>query len=116
MLLRPHHLQCIKYFVGNGYSNQFTNNMNEIINTINNGEPIEIVFGMDSICSCCPNNDNGVCLSENKVTRYDKAIADYLKIKEHVSYRNLFLDENKLNVCKDCEWHNLCLEIERRKK
>ena len=82
--IRPHHILCMKAYVGKGYSEDFNINMKEIINELrNDSQTIQIVFGLDDICSKCPYNlGNGLCKSQDKVEKIDSKIIDYFNIKE----------------------------------
>ncbi|WP_424356150.1 DUF1284 domain-containing protein [Methanobacterium sp. MBAC-LM] len=63
MKIRAHHLLCMQGFQGYGYSEDFSKNMAEIIEILQNfpEHEIEIVAETDSICTCCPYNINGKC-------------------------------------------------------
>lgn len=69
--LRYHHLNCIPGFEGKGYSPEFCGNMADIKKRIESGEEYELVLCADDICRACPNLQNGVCVNEAKVGKYD---------------------------------------------
>ncbi len=48
--LRGHHLICLNFFRGEGYSEDFIKNIYEVIEK----ERIEIVAGPDDVCARCP--------------------------------------------------------------
>ena len=39
-LIRPHHLLCMRYFQGCGYSDEFTENMRYVISNLKNGSEV----------------------------------------------------------------------------
>lgn len=117
--LRPHHGLCIQFFQGKGYSQEFVENMQEIVSTLQKNPTIQLVSGADSVCRCCPNRV-GVsdCNSQEKVTAYDNAVlhfcrlnvGDFLlwedfrdKVIENILAKNLRKD-----VCGGCQWTELC--------
>jgi hypothetical protein len=59
--LRPHHLLCIRNFIGKGYSKDFVDNMKSLINTLeeNPNQKVLIKSGLDDICKKCPENNLG---------------------------------------------------------
>lgn len=118
--LRPHHGLCIQHFIGKGYSETFVTNMKKTINLLESSEDMKITLtsGVDEICSFCPNNANGTCLSGQKPDCYDKEClrlchlnyGDVICWKDFKgSIRDNILKVNKLNdVCVDCEWLAIC--------
>ncbi len=115
--LRPHHLVCLQNYVGKGYSETFTNNMDKLIKAL---EAIELISGCDEICSACPNNIGGICRSDEKCSRYDKAVLKFCgyeygeKLKRNEAFERVgerILSENKLKeICADCQWYYICSE------
>lgn len=121
--IRPHHILCMKAYVGKGYSQAFSENIERIINKLkDDSQQVQIVFGLDDICSKCPHNiGNGLCKSQDKVDKIDSKIIDYFNIEEKkYTYKELkykiylTLNEEKFTyICKDCEWYNItnCKEL-----
>lgn len=93
--LRYHHLNCIPCFEGKGYSPEFCKNMAAVKKRLESGEKFELVMSADDICFCCPNLQNGVCVNEAKVGKYD------LKTK-------MLGTGNLENICSDCMWFDIC--------
>lgn len=52
---------------------------------------------------CCPNNVNGKCLDEIKVSRYDKLVKEKLGKGEKI---------NPKEICNDCCWYYICKNID----
>ncbi len=116
MKLRGHHLLCTLAYKGLGYSNEFVENMNIIVDKLNSEENIivELTNEVDDVCSKCPENDNNKCTTETKVVTMDnktlnllslqKGKYTYKEIKQHI---NTNLNENVIhNICSNCEWYN----------
>ena len=120
--LRPHHLLCIAFFKGKGYSDEFVSNMTSIVSALkeNKDTPISLVSGEDDLCGHCPNNQNGICTADDKSSRYDQLTLTALGIDTNshsaITYSTLraLADEriincgNRESVCGDCQWTDLC--------
>lgn len=117
--LRPHHLLCIQNYIGKGYSEEFVENMDIIIGKLKSDKEqiIRIIEGNDHVCNHCPNNiGNNKCESNQKVLNIDAKVLKYLEIEPGIykySYLLELLDkklnnENKKDICADCEWYELC--------
>ena len=114
--IRPHHLFCMKAFIGRGYSKDFTNNMTDIILSLNKfkNQEIKIIASLDSICYKCPNNvDYKFCITDKEVIEMDNKIMKYFDIKEGIYkyskikdliYNNIS-EEIIEEVCKNCSWY-----------
>lgn len=87
-LIRPHHLLCMRYFQGCGYSDEFTENMRYVISNLKNGSEVLLTRGCDDICRKCPNNRKNTCCDGEKVKSYDSAVIslcnlDFDKVYEY---------------------------------
>ncbi|MCR5755771.1 MAG: DUF1284 domain-containing protein, partial [Acetatifactor sp.] len=81
MKLRPHHSLCMQFFIGKGYSQEFTDKMYELLK-LPQSTPIEITFGLDELCHSCPNHQTGVCDSEAHVHEIDRRVAEHFAYTE----------------------------------
>ena len=115
MILRPHHLFCMQFFIGKGYNPEFTQNMTRICNTLHEDpdQNIAIIFSSDDLCFRCPNRQtDGTCVSENKVCGFDRRAASLLNLKaDQYPFRQLqsriklvLNRKNLTQVCGCCEW------------
>lgn len=121
--IRPHHILCMKAYIGKGYSEEFNINMKNIIKELEDDyKTIKIVFGLDDICSKCPYNmGNRLCKSQEKVERIDSKIIEYFNLKEDEYIYKELKDKvfKKLNedmfidICSNCEWYSVtnCKEL-----
>lgn len=116
--LRAHHGMCLRYFVGKGYSNDFVKNMTDIKEKLKANPCVLITTTPDEICKFCPGNNDGVCLSQDKVAYYDKAVLDicnisdgtimpYLDFADSV-HKNILSQGKREYICGNCEWNDLC--------
>ena len=123
--MRPHHGLCLAFFVGEGYSGGFVENMRKITRRLEENPQILITCTDDSICAACPNNVNGVCLSEDKVRGYDSKVLALCGVSEgeilpfHTFrdrvYRNILSKGKREEVCADCQWSSLCRSVEEKR-
>ena len=121
MNIRAHHLLCMKYFRGKGYSKEFVLNFYEIIKKLNDNPTIKVINYPDIICSACQHNVNNKCVkkgpnNEVKVKMKDEIIMKHLglrlnhelKGKEAIELVNSNLTKLR-KICKDCEWSKYCV-------
>ncbi|MFR8868741.1 DUF1284 domain-containing protein [Paraclostridium sordellii] len=115
--IRPHHFLCMKAFVGKGYSKEFVENMRRTIEILKNdkNQTIKIIYGLDNLCSKCPNNtDEKLCSTNEKVMTMDKKVMDYFNIDcgEYKYDEIMDLIYNNINeeilqdICGNCNWYN----------
>jgi len=100
--------------------------MRRVIDRLKNNADVEIYCGMDCICSACPENKNGICSSQEKVTMLDSHTVKYLKLdKENYLYSAIeniiaeHLSEDVYNmICGNCEWkkQGICTYADVRKR
>ncbi|MBL4930422.1 DUF1284 domain-containing protein [Clostridium paridis] len=120
LYLRPHHLLCLKWFVGEGYSSDFTRNMHEILFKLNNtNQEFTLTLENDNICSKCPNlNSSHICTSAAKVSIMDAKVIKYFSLTPSKTYN--YIDIKKKfedsipteainDICGNCEWFSLNL-------
>lgn len=120
MNIRAHHLLCMRYFKGEGYSKEFVSNFFKVIDMLNNNAVLEIINYPDIICSPCPHNKDNRCIkkgpeSEKKVRQKDDKVIKHLGLKlgQRINSRDaISLVNNRLKnlkqICKDCEWREYC--------
>lgn len=120
MELRPHHLICLNFFRGYGYSDEFTKRLREIVEGLNS-EEILVVFGGDDICVVCPYFDK-ICEKEPEVTEIDYLASKLLEINfgDIIMFSEI---ERKIPeiigiwrkyACDGCEWENVCFSVQER--
>ena len=65
--LRAHHGMCLAFFEGKGYSSAFTENMGKVLEEMEADTLLELCREKDIICRACPNLEEGVCITGEKV-------------------------------------------------
>lgn len=116
--IRPHHGMCIQFFRGEGYNDKFVQGMSSIINMLNAGASVELTDCTDSVCMFCPNNLNGTCKSDDRVSRFDCGVieicglnyGDVLTWREFCDSvrRNIIECGRMKSICGDCQWSYIC--------
>jgi hypothetical protein len=118
--LRGHHLICLHFFRGHGYSASFVVNLKTKLELIQKGVFILIVSGTDDICLACPYNKNGVCVyrfdAERRAKKADNLALKLLEFKPKQKVKWYLIKEKlpyimpifKQNECKHCRWLYLC--------
>ncbi|MCL0060098.1 DUF1284 domain-containing protein [Dehalococcoidia bacterium] len=122
--VRGHHLLCLLGFQGLGYSEEFTQNMNNILATAFSANTLlKIVDRCDAICAPCPHRKGSECGkkkdSAEKTRKQDQRIAMRLGIKigDRMPSREIWARvKEKLaprdlpQLCGECEWLDYCLK------
>lgn len=114
--IRYHHLLCINYFKGYGYSDEFIKNMYEIISNLKKENKLELTTSSDDICKACPNLINGICKDKEKTDRYDlnvknKLIHSNIDLSSYDELNNYIVTNilpTRESICGDCQWKDLC--------
>lgn len=116
--LRPHHLLCIRFWQGKGYSPAFSQKMEQVIAALNRRVPVTINDGFDDLCSACPNKKGSICESEEHVQTFDSKVREFCGIKQGDSSEWASLYERVSEkimaahrfeeVCGDCAFANVC--------
>ena len=114
--LRGHHLICLNFFKGEGYSKDFVENLYRILED----NQISVVFGADDVCEVCPYFiDDRCCYTENseeEITELDQFAYKILGIfpGERTSWNEIrerlkdVIDSWREFACKSCDWKEVC--------
>ncbi|MGN0177453.1 DUF1284 domain-containing protein [Methanobrevibacter sp.] len=120
LILRGHHLLCLKGFQGYGYDEKFTKNLTNV--NLKRKSPdtiIQLTNTPDDICKDCPNLKNNVCIDKiqnERIVFMDNEVLKHLDKKEYNSVE-LFEEINTIfntkesisEICFKCMWHEKCL-------
>ncbi len=118
--LRGHHLICLNFYSGEGYSREFVLNLEEVMHRARKGETILIVSGADDICRACPTLRGDECVStegaDAEIRKMDAKALDFLGVKtgskvywEEVAQKVLKAPaEWLLSFCEGCGWRDAC--------
>jgi len=117
---RGHHLVCLHFFAGEGYSSKFVDNLRHLLQSVGRGGEITVVEEADDVCRACPHLVENCCAhkpdSEQEVRRMDEKALEYLAVKpgDRVKWQDLRSKvisaptDWLLSFCKDCDWGQLC--------
>lgn len=116
--IRPHHGMCMAYFVGYGYSDGFSANMEKLLNSLLPNTEIRLTVSTDVVCVACPNNKDGLCDKPKLVESYDKEvlrlcgfidgqIISFGEFTESV-YENILAKNLRHTICGSCQWSEIC--------
>lgn len=117
LLLRPHHINCIFFYKGLGYDEEFVEGMNNIIYLLNKtpSTKVKLITKCDDLCFNCPNKQSdNICLADKKVKELDFNTLKLYGLKENneyvfneiinTIYKNF--DKNKFHkICSSCNWY-----------
>jgi uncharacterized protein len=122
--LRGHHLICLQFFRGEGYSDEFVENLTHVLARAAT-EPVLVVSGIDNVCAACPElGSDGRCASEDaggeeEIARIDELALGILDVKpgQRVSLAEVrgLLESDAIGVgtwraeaCHGCAWESVC--------
>jgi len=120
---RGHHLICLHFYKGEGYTQEFIRNLKNLVDRAKKGEEIEIVVGADEVCRSCPYLVGDRCGhkhgADEEVKKLDQMALDYLgltignkvawrKVKEKVDSAS---QEWFAVFCKGCYWESVCERV-----
>jgi len=118
--LRGHHLICLHFFSGEGYSPDFVENLSKVLKRAEAGEQIEICADADDICTACPYLKKGQCLyrddSDEEIREMDKAAIEFLQLKSrsYISWPEIKMRLPEIftfwagKFCGGCGWLTVC--------
>ena len=121
LILRGHHLLCLKGFQGYGYDEDFTKNMTEINSKRKlESTTVSLTTSADDICQKCPNLKDGFCedpLHNERIVQMDSEVLNKLDISKEYDSLELFekideifsTKESVSEICFNRLWHEKCL-------
>lgn len=124
---RGHHLVCLHFFAGEGYSREFVDNLRHLLQRAGRGEKITVTEGADDVCRACPHLVENHCShkpdSEQEVRRLDDSALRFLAVENGDSVKWQDLRSKVLSApahwlllfCKDCDWEKLCRREQKTK-
>lgn len=99
--IRYHHLMCIPRYTGEGYSEEFCENFENVRQLLKDNK-YELVDYCDNICIYCPSNIKGKCANEQRVNQYDNLVKNKMEKGETPLPKD---------ICFDCCWYKICKNI-----
>lgn len=115
--LRPHHALCMQFFIGKGYSEEFTKYMYQTL-ALPPSTPVRITTELDHLCKHCPNHPTGICNAQERVAGFDKKVSDYCHFlpEEEMTMEEFFTRAKEeilakdflKTICGDCQFYDIC--------
>lgn len=117
--LRGHHLICLNFFSGEGYSLEFVENLKEVTKKVEDTE-VEICQGPDDVCKKCPYLKEESCYYDEDADEEIKAMDDKAlsllnllpgsRIRWYQISKRLpeIFGQWYESFCKDCDWRLAC--------
>jgi len=118
-VLRGHHLICLHFFDGEGYSEHFVRNLGRVLQKAGQS-PAEICSGPDEVCAKCPYLKDTTCNyspdAEGDIRAMDSRALELLNLSpgDSVVWENIrkavtgVFNEWYVSYCKDCAWITAC--------
>ncbi len=118
--LRGHHLICLHFFRGEGYSAEFTANLREILKRAGTSERIEVASEADNVCNICPYLKGQECFyrkeSDPEIRGMDREALMLLelKVRDIVLWPDIrekipaIFRRWSEEFCRVCDWRLAC--------
>jgi hypothetical protein len=119
--LRGHHLICLHFFNGKGYSPEFTKNLRTVLRVAAESG-VEVSQGADDVCRACPYLKDEKCMydehSDEEITEMDGFALKLLHEAPGIETEWHLIKERVLEIfplwleryCKKCSWEKACEE------
>jgi len=117
--LRGHHLICLQFYRGEGYSDEFVENLKKVVDTAKK-HGILIVEGADDVCNHCPYLVGGKCMyrenADKEIRCLDSLAMALLKTApgKTITWKEVeetipeIIEEWREKACKSCDWREVC--------
>jgi uncharacterized protein len=119
--LRGHHLVCLHFFRGEGYSPDFIRNLKELMEHLHAGFQIEVTDEADDVCGLCPYLTGGKCTYDGKysdvmIREMDACASGLFGLPPGSRTEWKFLQHRIMHVlplwcsryCTTCSWKPVC--------
>ena len=122
--LRGHHLICLQFFRGEGYSEDYVANLHALLDRLA-VERAETVGVADDVCATCPElGADGLCASEaaggeEEIRRIDALAFELLELasgdrimlaetRERLAADAIGVGRWRAEACEGCAWESVC--------
>lgn len=117
--LRGHHVVCLHFYQGEGYSEEFVANLWRVMARLET-ERFVLTDDADDVCTSCPSLQEGVCMSESGgeagIRRIDALALELLGLEvgaelEFAAIRERLvgvLGQWRASACAGCGFESLC--------
>ncbi|MFO0752165.1 MAG: DUF1284 domain-containing protein [Thermodesulfovibrionales bacterium] len=92
--LRGHHLFCLHFYSGEGYTPAFVENLQQVLSAVERGGA-EAVIGADAVCTQCPSLEDGRCShseqADAEIREMDARAMELLRVRpgERLAWREI---------------------------
>lgn len=119
LFLRGHHLICLHFFDGEGYNQEFIENLGRVLMRAKE-EAIEISPGADNVCMACPSLKDSLCQykvgAEEEIRYLDDTALALINLSpgEKIWWRELkelvptIFSQWSRKICSECGWLATC--------
>ena len=126
--LRGHHLLCMLTYQSEGYTADFVENYDKVIENLKAGATIILVEGADEICRPIEtdrehhcHNESVRCRDVEALQAVSQILGSELRIGDEIDLstqslaelRRAFSEGSLRQACKGCQWDKLCTRISR---
>jgi len=120
--LRGHHLICLHFYRGEGYSKEYVKNLENVLNRAAEGEEIEVVECADDVCRACPTLQGEKCVAKPgmdvEIRKIDAKATKRLGVEvgsrvlwQEIKAKVMSTPKEWLETfCKGCDWEKVCAE------
>ena len=117
--LRGHHLICLQFFEGEGYSPAFVANLCAVMERLQESSAV-VVIGSDDVCEACDSLFEGVCTlepnGESGIRELDDRALSLLSVEPGQSVTLAEMRERlapraalwRAGSCAECAWFAIC--------
>ncbi len=117
--LRGHHLICLHFFNGEGYNEEFINNLKSTLRSAA-ADGIKVTSGVDDICGSCPYQKDTYCRhtdnADNEICAMDRTALKLLHVSpgDRVTWEDILRALPKIfpewyhSNCTECDWKGAC--------
>lgn len=118
--LRGHHLVCLQFFNGAGYSPEFVEGLSRVLARAASGEPVLVVSGVDDVCAVCPFQIGNACayypgadadirrMDDRALALLEARISDIVLWESIEARIPLIFSTWREEFCRECDWRATC--------
>lgn len=122
--IRAHHGMCFSFFRGEGYNEEFIQNMQTMKEALAENPEVILLCAADDVCARCPNANGSTCVgspaspSSGKAETYDRQVLACCNLHEGAKMRwndfaasvqaHILAPGKRAEICGECPWDALC--------
>ena len=116
--IRAHHGMCYAFFHGKGYSTGFVAHMEAVQQELAKDPQVRLLNEADRVCAGCPNLQNGICDTPEKVKTYEDRVLSLCGLApgtvlswssfSRLVRARILEPGRREEICGDCQWSSIC--------